>query len=437
MGVSGVAAAKLLRAEGSRVTAIDSRRDDGILEQSRKLAAMGTAALPGCSRLPEGAFDVCIVSPGIRADSDWVTQAEARGIEVLSELELGASRCRWPMLAVTGSKGKSTLVKLCADALGVAGRRAVPCGNYGLPLCEVAASGEALDAVVVEVSSFQLEKVKGFRPRVGILLNIQPDHLDRHGDMASYTRLKARLFTAMTPADTGAVLDSLADDIARVAGSPNRWVKFGASEGADFRYTAGAIHYREAGGPASVSVEGTPFDNRILGLAAAAAVAAMQALGVAAAAVETAARRFEPLPHRMQKVAVGRSVDFVDDSKATNLAAMAAALEMCGRPVRLIAGGLLKETNLDAVKQVLASCVRKVYLIGQSSARMESAWAGVVPCCRCERLEAAVRTAWADAKSGEAILLSPGCASFDQFNNFEDRGNQFTALARRVAQEEI
>jgi UDP-N-acetylmuramoylalanine--D-glutamate ligase len=320
------------------------------------------------------------------------------------------------------------MVKLCAEALAAGGRRAALAGNYGTGLCDIASRSGDLDWIAAEVSSFQLEKVREFRPRVGVLLNLQPNHLDRHGDMQTYAETKARLFQRMQDGDTGIVLDRIAGGVRSLCGGTNRWITFGLSESAAYRYVPGAVRVAGTGRvreDRSVSVEGTLFDNPILGHTAAAVVAAGDACGLDPAAMERAIRSFEPLPHRMQKVAEYRGVLFVNDSKATTLSAVQAALRMTPAPVRLIAGGLLKEKDLEFVKEALARKAAKVYLIGASSEDLRNAWESVVACSVCGDLGSAVQAAWADARAGETVLLSPGCASFDQFRDFEQRGERF------------
>jgi len=434
LGTSGESAAGLLLKEGSEVTVIDAAVNMDLRRRAYGLRRKGALVLLGADNVPSGDFDVCIVSPGISSDSKWVRDVEARGTEVLSELELGASRCRCPMLAVTGSKGKSTMVKFCADALKTAGKRVAIAGNYGPPLCGAALKSGKLDWIVVEVSSFQLEKVRMFRPRVGVLLNIQPDHLNRHGNMQCYRAMKSRLFGRMKPADCGIVLQEDIPVIKRLSGGRNRWISFGVSSRAGYRYREGRICFRDGGRKRVLDVRGTMFSNDVLGLAAAAAAAAVRACGVDPVAVEKAARSFKPLPHRMQLIAMKKGVRFVNDSKATNLAALAAGVRMCDGPVRLIAGGLLKESNLNSVKKILVKRVSGVYLIGKASREMEKAWGSSVKCRKCGTLDKAVRLAWNDAREGETVILSPACASFDQFKNFEDRGSKFSRIVKSITE---
>ena len=313
--------------------------------------------------------------------------------------------------------------------------KAEACGNYGLPLCAVARQSDLFDWLVVEVSSFQLERVQTFCPRVGVLLNLQPDHLDRHGDMDTYRRLKGRLFDRMTAGHTGVIETTLMADVSRETPGRPHWVTFGRPGTADWTYDAGSVSGPDGEEREVVGVGGTAFDNAVLGLGAAAAVAALRACGVPCAAVGDAIRDFAPLPHRLRHVATIRGVRFVDDSKATNIAALAAAVRMTRGPIRLIAGGLLKEKDLTWVKEVLANEVARVYLIGAGTLLMEEQWSDRVACRSCGTLDRAVEAARDDAEEGDCVLLSPGCASFDQFKNYRERGEHFEQLVRRFEKE--
>jgi UDP-N-acetylmuramoylalanine--D-glutamate ligase len=394
--------------------------------------------MTGCESIPEGPFDVAIASPGIPQDTPWMCALRDRGVTIKSELELGAEHCHCPMLAITGTNGKSTLAKLCGDALSRAGHRVAVAGNYGLPLSAVAPDSNALDWAVVEVSSFQLETVTDFHPRVAVILNLQPDHLDRHPDMDTYLAMKARLFRQVEPGDTCVAPLGLVDSLEAALGESGHacsWTTFGDSADADFRYAAHGVQFGHNGSSVSVPVAGSYFDNEVLGLSVAAAAAALRGCDCPDAALRDAVQAFEPLAHRMQEVAVLRGVHFINDSKATNLSAMDAALGMCPPSSRLIAGGILKTGNLADVEERLANKISCVYVIGRDADTLLEAWSGTVACRRCDDLETAVRTAWREAREGEAIVLSPGCASFDQFDNFEDRGSQFVHIVKQIEKE--
>lgn len=381
-GRSGQAAAELLRREGAAVTVLD-----------------GADAWPA-----SGAWDLCVTSPGIALDHPWQRAARAAGVHVVSELQLGATRWRargGRMLAVTGSKGKSSVVKLVADALLLAGTPAVPCGNYGTPLCAVICDGAdpRRTWAVVEVSSFQLETttLPADAFVAAALLNLQEDHLDRHGSAAVYHGLKRRLLGMAR---------------VRIDGSARAPLP-----AADVRLLAGSY-----------------FDNPVLRANGLCAVALLRAAGLDDARIAAGFAAFTPLPHRMQTVLERAGVTWVDDSKATSLAALAAGVGMCAGPVRLIAGGLPKGDDPKSVIPRLRSGAKKVYLIGRCAQQFADAWQDAVPCELCGTLDRAVESARRDARSGETVLLSPGAASFDQFNGYGERGDTFAALAREGAE---
>ncbi|MFA7257189.1 MAG: UDP-N-acetylmuramoyl-L-alanine--D-glutamate ligase [Kiritimatiellales bacterium] len=451
-GRSGRAAEALLRSEGCTVVSI-------------------------CQEItPDYCFEdlhfdpeVAIISPGFSLKHPWITDLIDRNIPLLSELELGWSRRHCPVIAVTGSNGKSTVVKWIVESLAQAGQTAVPCGNYGFPVCGAAMLPEVPDWLVIEVSSFQLETVREFRPEIGLLLNVLPNHLDRHGSMDVYRDLKLRIFENMRQTDTAIVpfgffqpLESNCVAAQRFASQEpdifqpleksnenvptlgkngsNVWIRpegegprgcaaglwpgktFGTEQGADFCYDAGRV-----GG---IGLNGTLFANEILGVAGAAVAAVCDACGVPPLAVEVAARTFVPLPHRTALVAEIDGIKYVDDSKATNLVAMCAAVKMCPGKVHLIAGGRAKESDFSLAKDLLAQRVSHLYLIGEASGAMQAAWGDAVRCDFCGTLEAAVMAAQKQAKPGDTVLLSPACTSFDQFRDFNERGDCFAAAVR-------
>jgi len=454
-GLSGVAAAQLLRLRGCAVVMMDEAPAERLASLAGHLDSLGVELRSGGGNVPDAPFDLCVASPGIVLAHPWLEACRQRRIPVIAETELGFTY--WPgrVLAITGSKGKSSLVKLCADTLTRAGIPAAPAGNYGTPLSRLAAAspvnaggpgagrtgtrqqadelaGESPVWAVVEVSSFQLEHMQTFRPDVAILLNLQADHLDRHASIEEYRALKFRLFAQQRAGDV-ALLPEGVEDAGSIPPAATR-LTFGAGATCDWQYIAHGIHGRGAGAHTAriISLAGSWFDNSVLGLAAAAGTGALAACGLDDAAIEAGMVAFEPLPHRMQRVAEQRGVFFVDDSKATSLSAVAAALNMVDGPVRLIAGGRLKEHDLDCLKELLTSRVRKVYLIGECAGRMCTAWSGAVPCKDCGTLDVAVADAAREACVGETVLLSPGCASFDQFSSYRERGERFTRLVREL-----
>lgn len=442
LGVSGLAAARLLMSQQVKLVLFDARDTDDV---RTRLSELQHPDVEICLGEEKGLLlmrntgrgvtpDFCVVSPGIPGSSPWMKQVLELQIPILSELELGARHVMCPMLAITGSKGKSTLAKLCHDTLKLAGQRVAIGGNFGTPLCELAPHSDQLDWLVVEVSSFQLEHVDTFSPMVGVLLNLQPDHLDRHETLDAYAATKARLFSRMEADGTAILHEPDAGLIRHAPTSQARVVTFGSQKPAAFRFEN--HHLIDPDNHPVVDVSGTYFDNPMLGKTAAAALAAIRACQISDVHLEIAARTFVPLPHRMSRVAEIKGVTYINDSKATSLSALAAGVEMCGKPVHLLAGGLLKETDLQRPKQVLAMHVRAVYVFGKFALVLKEAWQDVVRCEFCNTLEEATRKAAATADVGECVLLSPGCASYDQFKNFEDRGTQFIRIVNDLEKDE-
>ena len=410
-GRSGRAAEYLLRAEGCAVTVL--------AEETAGLSELFQA-------LETTLFDVCIVSPGFALSHPWMEAVRAAGVPFLSELELGWSRHRGRTVAVTGSNGKSTAVKWIYDMLRLAGKKVAIGGNYGIPACETVQKNPDLDWLVLEVSSFQLETVRDFQAEVAVLLNVLPNHLDRHGSMTEYQRIKERIF--------GKTQDSVCmvpfELVSKLETNRN-WITFGVSPEATYFFEKGSVFQGKEKG---VNLSGTLFDSPTLGgCTGAAGVAVADVCGVPRSAALEAARDFEPLPHRLERLGEIGGVTYINDSKATNLAAMATALESCPAGVHLIAGGLPKETDFTFVEEILAERAVNIYLIGQVSRAMYQAWNGVCQCVECGTLEKAFGTAQNVAKPGETVLLSPACASFDQFKSFEERGAQFVVLFQALA----
>lgn len=412
-GRSGRAAEKMLQAEGCEtvVASNDTVSDEEFFQT-----------------LENNNFDVCIVSPGFGLSNPWIIAVQGAGVPLLSELELGWSRHQGRTIAVTGSNGKSTAVKWICESLVEDGKMAQIGGNYGIPASEVVLEYPDLEWLVLEVSSFQLETVRDFHADVAVVLNILPNHLDRHETMDCYRKMKARIFGTSLPSGVCLVPAELLEDFKADVEGDRNWTTFG-DKGA-YQYRAGKVFQ---GLEKVLDLEDTLFDSPIIGRCTGAAMGAVAAnCGLSFNAAERAANQFKPLRHRLQRIAEIDGVVFVNDSKATNLSAMAAALDACGHKVHLIAGGLPKESDYTFVKEILAERVRTLYFIGQASRAMFKAWNGVCFCRECGTLEGAFSEAVKAARTGDTILLSPGCASFDQFGSFEERGDCFEKLVNGV-----
>lgn len=425
-GASGRAAARLLRREGTDVLVVDAADSEALRKGQNSLKALGIDVRLGVDRLCDDLGELIVVSPGVPPESSLYRDALESGVPICSELELGWSRRKCPVLAVTGSNGKSTFAKAAAHILNQNDIHAALCGNYGPPVCDEVQS--PADWLVMEVSSFQLETVHDFRPEIGVLLNLLPNHLDRHGSMEAYAGLKSRMFARSRPGDLCLVEDSWMDDIRAWSGGDGQWVSVGAH---------GAVGVKDGWvcvqGRRVADIAGTAFDSPILATSVAALLRAVYACGVDYGAAARSLRSFVPLPHRLQRVSQADGITFVNDSKATNLAAMSAAVRERGGKVRLLAGGIAKENDFSSVKDLLAERVSAVYLMGQSAEAMASVWSTGVPCVRCGTLEQAFECAVSEAREGDTVLLSPACTSFDQFRNYEERGNRFMELVEQFA----
>jgi UDP-N-acetylmuramoylalanine--D-glutamate ligase len=392
---SGQAAALALARRGEPVVAVDQSTD---LDVGR-LAAAGVEVRLGTDEdsLLEG-MDVLIKSPGVPADAPLVAGARGRGVPVWSEVELGARLLSNPILGVTGTNGKTTTSELLGVMLG-----APVAGNVGRALCELDGEVAAGEWIVCELSSFQLEDIDEFRPHIGVLLNLEPDHLDRHGSFGAYRDAKLRIFENQTAADTAVV--------------PRGFPTVGDARRVDF-----------------AGDDPMPAEPRIPGAHnrenAAAATAAARAAGISDKRIAEALRSFPGVPHRLEEVAEIGGVRFVNDSKATNAAAARRAIASYDEPLHVILGGLGKNESYAELAADLRERGARSYLIGAAADELAAALETSFE--RSGDLPTAVRSAAAAARPGDVVLLSPACASYDQFENFEERGDEFRRLVEEL-----
>lgn len=382
--------------QGAAASAALRRRGVEVVEAARELGNDEDVALL------EG-VEVVVKSGGVPNEAPLAAAAAARGIPIWSDVELGYRILPSPIAAVTGTKGKTTTTALLAEMLG-----APAAGNIGLALCALDGEVDATTWIACELSSFQLEHVHTFRPRVAVLLNLEPDHLDRHGSFEAYRAAKLRAFERQTGEDTAVVPRGFGP----IPGAARR-VEFSADDPL----------------PAEPRLRGR--HNRAN---AAAATAAARAAGAAEEAIAAAIEQFAGVPHRLEPVGEVRGVTYVNDSIATNVLAVRAALDAyADQPVHLILGGRPKGESFEPLAAVMGANVRRAYLVGEATEQLAAALepAGVA-FERCGDLERAVARAASEAKPGDAVLLSPACASYDQFANFEERGEEFKRLVRNL-----
>ena len=428
LGRSGLSAARFCRERGARVVACDERSAATLdaLDSLQDIELRLGAEFPDAAE-----FDLVVASPGVPPE-----RYRERARRVWGDVELAGRALSVPIVAVTGTNGKSTTTILIEAMLRSAGLRARAAGNLGTPALELV--GVALDVAVLEVSSFQLETIESFRPQVGVLLNVAPDHLDRHGSLAAYAAAKARLFENQRPEDH-AVLN--ADDplsagcAERCASAPlffsgTRPLARGAW------LDAGAVRLRsDAARPLSLSLDGASaaarnnLDNVLAALCAAVAAGAEPEKAWRALA------SFEGLPHRTQLVAERAGVLYVDDSKATNPAAALRSIRRFDAPLVWIAGGRAKGLDVAGMAQQVSPRLRAAVVLGEAAPALEAALRGHVPVRRAESIEQATTFAAELSSPGDVVLLAPGCSSLDQFKSFEERGRRFADAARALVAE--
>ena len=426
-GLSGSAGAHLLKAEGANVTVLDSAEEKDLLKSNiDNLRAQGIRVI--CGPAADGdsnKYDLVVLSPGIDPTSALARNFSSRNIEMIGELELGFRSCELPMIAVTGTNGKTTTTELLAQMLNACRQRTIACGNIGKPLSEVAPRKNDFDVLTVEVSSFQLETVKSFRPGIAVWLNFAPDHLDRYRSVADYRAAKLRIFENQTGQDVAVV--NAADSLPKIAA---RKITFSAyADRADFRLAEGSIAYQ--GKPvlrlADTKLRGSHNIENLM-----ATLAVGMARGLSFEEMVPPLSAYEPQPHRCEFVRQVDGVDYVNDSKATNLDALEKALLTQNKPVVLIAGGKDKGFDFGPLRGLVKEKVKSIVLIGEMAERIARDWGGQMPCEIGGSLADAVERAHNAAKSGDVVLFSPGTSSFDMFKSYADRGDQFRALVHAL-----
>ncbi len=380
------------------------------------------------------ACDFLVVSPGVPVTAEILALAREKDIRILAEIEVASWFCQAPIVAVTGSNGKSTTCALLGEIFKKAGFRTIVAGNIGNPFSDLTESIGPEGVVVLEVSSFQLETVLDFHPKVSVILNLTPDHLDRHGDMRSYGELKARIFGKQRDDDVIIChgTDPLLQEL--VGSARARVWHLGADRGNDCGFVRDQKLILRRGGmeqeilPCSeMRLRGE--HNWLNGLAASMAASVMK---VELSGITTALKDFAGLPHRMEPVRVLRGVEWINDSKATNVDSVWYALGGFDQSIILIAGGRDKDSDFTLLRTRVQEKVKHIILIGEAAEKIKAALEGATMIHMAGSLEEAVSLAEGLAQSGDVVLLSPACASFDMFHNFENRGERFKQLVREL-----
>lgn len=444
LGASGLAAADYCARPGRArsVTAVDTGRSDALKIACDQLASLGVRTHLG-GELPEGAWDLCVASPGIPPHAPMMRWARQHSAEVVSEIEFAYRQSECPWVAITGTNGKTTTTSLVAHLLNGGGVPARAVGNIGTPAIQAVTEATHHEVLVAEVSSFQLALVDTFHPRAAVLLNITPDHIDWHGSFDSYAADKARIFMNLTAEDV-AVVDI--DDAgsrpyaATVSdrGVPVVPVTLHATESRCATVRDGTM-VLDTGGDAirlvrteELKIKGAHNVSNAL-----AAAATAHALGVGVADLRWGLRSFEPIEHRLQPVGMADAVEWFNDSKATNPdAVMKAIAAFDDRPIVLLLGGRNKGNRFtELARAVAAGSARGVVAFGEARDQIVEGFDGLDVTVLCAGgLAEAVSVARDLAQPGDAVVLSPACASFDEFSNYEERGRAFTRLVSAIAE---
>jgi len=427
LGRSGLAAARLLKRSGAEVTVCDSGESPVLIERAELLRKEGITVLTAADAArDEVVHDIAILSPGIEETAPIVVNVLRKAIPLIGELELAFTLCPFPVVAITGTNGKTTTTELTTLMLQGAGLRAASCGNIGTPMSELLEEGVTWDVLVAEVSSFQLESIRTFHPKVSVWLNLSPNHLDRYPSMDEYREAKLRIFENQTAEDWTVIpMESKDLDLSKIKA---RRITFSVSDpAADVSLHEGLMI--QHGGNVLIDLSKT----RLRGPHNAANVMAAFAVGIALGAdtgkMACAIREYTPPAHRCEFIAEFDGLRWINDSKATTLDAMEQAIRSVQGSLILIAGGKDKGFEFSPIADLVRERVSFAILIGEMRHRIARDWAPL-HCLEAESLEEAVVTALKEAQPGTTILFSPGTSSFDMFRDYVERGETFRRLVK-------
>jgi UDP-N-acetylmuramoylalanine--D-glutamate ligase len=431
---TGVACARFLAQAGARVTVTDTAPAAALKEQRQEIQGLGVKEELGLPQPSRQGYDLLLLSPGVPPELPWIAAAKNAGVPVWGELELASHFFTLPVLAVSGTNGKTTTTTLVGELLRASGLKPLVGGNIGTPMVSLLADQKGADFLVLEVSSFQLDTAPSFHPRAAALLNISPDHLDRYPDFQGYIASKARLFQRYGPGDLKVL--NYDDPAVRSLGEGEGRVSYFSSchtlkEGAWLEN--GALRVRLPGQADELFPGQKILLQGVHNLenAMAALLLALDA-GAAPAACREVLARFRGLPHRIEWVAKVRGVDFYDDSKGTNVGAVARSLTFFEQPVVLIAGGRDKDSDFRLLSPLIKKRVKALVLMGETKELLAKTWNGLVPAYLAGDMRAAVAQAYELAGPGEVVLLSPACASFDMFRDYAHRGETFRKMVEEL-----
>ncbi len=431
LGKTGVALARFLSDMGARVSVTDKRPAHELGTGLKEIEGCVEAVELGCHRVETFLrSDLIVLSPGVPSDIGPIMEAERRGVEVMGELDLVSPFLRAPVIAVTGTNGKTTTTTLLGEVFSRAGKEVWVGGNIGRPLVDLLLEGSVPDYVICEVSSFQLERVRAFRPFIGIVLNISENHLDRHGSILEYGRIKFRLFANQGPGDYAIINgdDPLVSSLS--TGLPSRVITFSSTRTLErgIWLNGKGVIFSGRGLMERYDLDGLTLRGRHNLENVMAVIGAAGICGLERDAVVDGIRGFRGLAHRIEFVREWRGVRFYNDSKATNPGAVERALESMDRRVILLLGGRDKGVDYSSLNRAMKGKVRVVVLFGESRERIRGSLDPSWDIREANGLDEAFSIACREARPGEAVLLSPACSSFDAFGSYEERGNRFKEL---------
>lgn len=437
LGKSGVASSLFLKDLGAKVTVSDNKSEEQLAHEIPTLLDHGIVVETGHHE--PRTFreeDLIVLSPGVPVNVPQLAQARRSGVPIIGEIELAASFLKGRIVAITGSNGKTTTTELAGKVLATGGRKVQVGGNIGTPAISLVPTATDDSYNVLEVSSFQLETIRAFRPYIAAVLNVTPDHLDRHGSFEAYVAAKARIFENQTAEDF-AVLNAEDETCTRMAGMTKaqvRWfsrlreVKSGAFVRDGHIFCRDAQGEREIMPVSEIMLKGAHNVENAL-----AAICMGMIAGCEPALIRKAVSEFKAVEHRLEYVATINGVQYYNDSKATNVDATIKALESFPGGIHLILGGKHKGSPYTVLNDLLRERVKRVYTIGASAPIIEEDIQGTVDVVRAGTLENAIRRAAENAVSGDIVLLAPACSSFDQFQSYEQRGDVFKSTVKALA----
>jgi UDP-N-acetylmuramoylalanine--D-glutamate ligase len=435
LGRTGVACARFLKERGAEVTISEVKPENQVQEELKGIEGYRVKVETGGHR--KESFlnsDLIVVSPGVPLNIPPLEKAKEKGREIMSEIELAYRFCDRPIIAVTGTNGKSTTTSLLGEIFTTSGKRVFVGGNLGNPMIEMFFSPEEVEYIIAEISSFQLEAVSRFRPYISILLNLTPDHLDRYPSYREYIETKARIFMNQSESDH-AIVNADDPECTKLLGRVKAQVNFFSTrkrlesgcyaEGGYLWYLSG--REREQFAVKDLSLTGIHNYENIM-----ASIIASKICGLPTDTIRLGLSRFKALEHRMELVRVINGVKFFNDSKGTNVGAVARSLESFPSHVILIAGGKDKSGDYRILREPAKGRLTALVLLGQAKEKMKEALGDMAQTYVVKDLDEAVTTAFKIASPGDTVLFSPACSSFDMFRNFEERGEVFKNLVNRL-----